>query len=165
MDPCLLFLMNNLMSSFDYVDPSITVQLEFYYRTLSYPEIYIYSFFLISLFYFYFFIFYYFLFLRTSLSFIFIQPMSMVLPGVVGFKLLGKLRDGVTATDLVLTVTQMLRKHGVVGKFVEFYGKPVCLIMLSSCTGVSMIDAPAGAWFPFLLTSDIGLCFLLQGKA
>lgn len=50
------------------------------------------------------------------------QPMSMVLPGVVGFKLLGKLRDGVTATDLVLTVTQMLRKHGVVGKFVEFYG-------------------------------------------
>lgn len=52
-----------------------------------------------------------------------IQPMSMVLPGVVGFKLTGKLRDGVTATDLVLTVTQMLRKHGVVGKFVEFYGK------------------------------------------
>lgn len=52
-----------------------------------------------------------------------LQPMSMVLPGVVGFKLLGKLRDGVTATDLVLTVTQMLRKHGVVGKFVEFYGK------------------------------------------
>lgn len=49
--------------------------------------------------------------------------MSMVLPGVVGFKMTGKLRDGVTATDLVLTVTQMLRKHGVVGKFVEFYGK------------------------------------------
>ena len=51
--------------------------------------------------------------------------MSMVLPGVVGFKLSGKLRDGVTATNLVLTVTQMLRKHGVVGKFVEFYGKPI----------------------------------------
>lgn len=50
------------------------------------------------------------------------QPMSMVLPGVVGFKLSGKLPNGVTATDLVLTVTQMLRKHGVVGKFVEFYG-------------------------------------------
>lgn len=49
--------------------------------------------------------------------------MSMVLPGVVGFKLSGKLRDGVTATDLVLTVTQMLRKHGVVGKFVEFHGR------------------------------------------
>ena len=50
--------------------------------------------------------------------------MSMVLPAVVGFKLSGKLRNGVTATDLVLTVTQMLRKHGVVGKFVEFYGTP-----------------------------------------
>lgn len=49
--------------------------------------------------------------------------MSMVLPGVVGFKLTGKLRTGVTATDLVLTVTQILRKFGVVGKFVEFYGK------------------------------------------
>ena len=49
--------------------------------------------------------------------------MGMVLPGVVGFKLTGKLRDGVTATDLVLTMTQMLRKHDVVGKFVEFYGK------------------------------------------
>lgn len=48
--------------------------------------------------------------------------MSMVLPGVVGLKLSGKLRNGVTATDLVLTVTQMLRKLGVVGKFVEFYG-------------------------------------------
>jgi aconitate hydratase len=59
------------------------------------------------------------------------QPMSMVLPGVVGFKLLGKLRDGVTATDLVLTATQMLRKHGVVGKFVEFYGKSIDTIMYS----------------------------------
>jgi aconitate hydratase len=54
--------------------------------------------------------------------------MSMVLPGVVGFKLTGKLRNGVTATDLVLTVTQMLRKHGVVGKFVEFYGKYFMLV-------------------------------------
>lgn len=51
--------------------------------------------------------------------------MSMVLPGVVGFKLNGKLRNGVTATDLVLTVTQILRKHGVVGKFVEFYGTSI----------------------------------------
>lgn len=48
--------------------------------------------------------------------------MSMVLLGVVGFKLSGKFHDGVTATDLVLTVTQILRKHGVVGKFFEFYG-------------------------------------------
>src|SRR3954464_13427229 len=50
------------------------------------------------------------------------QPYSMVLPEVIGVKLSGKLREGVTATDLVLTVTQMLRKKGVVGKFVEFYG-------------------------------------------
>ncbi len=51
------------------------------------------------------------------------QPMDMLLPDVIGFKLYGKLRDGVTATDLVLTVTQMLRKKGVVDKFVEFYGE------------------------------------------
>lgn len=50
------------------------------------------------------------------------QPISMLIPEVVGFKLTGKLTEGVTATDLVLTVTQMLRKQGVVGKFVEFYG-------------------------------------------
>ncbi len=50
------------------------------------------------------------------------QPISMLIPEVVGFKFTGKLRPGTTATDLVLTVTQMLRKHGVVGKFVEFYG-------------------------------------------
>jgi aconitate hydratase len=50
------------------------------------------------------------------------QPISMLIPEIVGFKLTGKLREGVTATDLVLTVTQMLRKKGVVGKFVEFYG-------------------------------------------
>jgi aconitate hydratase len=50
------------------------------------------------------------------------QPLSMLLPEVVGFKLSGALKEGVTATDLVLTVTQMLRKQGVVGKFVEFYG-------------------------------------------
>lgn len=50
------------------------------------------------------------------------QPISMLIPRVVGFKLSGKLNDGVTATDLVLTITEMLRQHGVVGKFVEFYG-------------------------------------------
>ena len=50
------------------------------------------------------------------------QPISMLIPEVVGFKLTGKLREGITATDLVLTVTQMLRRKGVVGKFVEFYG-------------------------------------------
>ena len=50
------------------------------------------------------------------------QPISMLIPEVIGFKLSGKLKSGVTATDLVLTVTEMLRKKGVVGKFVEFYG-------------------------------------------
>jgi hypothetical protein len=49
------------------------------------------------------------------------QPISMLIPEVIGFKMTGRLREGVTATDLVLTVTQMLRKKGVVGKFVEFY--------------------------------------------
>ena len=51
------------------------------------------------------------------------QPISMLLPQVVGFKLTGKLREGATATDAVLTVTQMLRAKGVVGKFVEFFGE------------------------------------------
>src|SRR4029077_7090012 len=50
------------------------------------------------------------------------QPISMLIPEIIGFKLTGKLREGVTATDLVLTVTQMRRKKGVVGKFVEYYG-------------------------------------------
>ncbi len=50
------------------------------------------------------------------------QPISMLIPEVVGVKLSGKLLEGITATDLVLTITQMLRKHGVVGKFVEFFG-------------------------------------------
>src|SRR3954453_12148644 len=53
------------------------------------------------------------------------QPVSMLIPRVVGFKLEGQLPDGSTATDLVLTVTELLRKHGVVGKFVEFYGTGV----------------------------------------
>ncbi len=53
------------------------------------------------------------------------QPVSMLIPRVVGFKLTGERRAGVTATDIVLTVTEMLRKHGVVGKFVEFYGDGV----------------------------------------
>ena len=56
------------------------------------------------------------------------QAMSMLIPRVVGFKLGGELPEGATATDLVLTVTQRLREHGVVGKFVEFYGpgSPTC---------------------------------------
>ena len=53
------------------------------------------------------------------------QPMSMLIPQVVGFRLDGELPEGATATDLVLTVTELLRKKGVVGKFVEFYGAGV----------------------------------------
>jgi len=60
------------------------------------------------------------------------QPVSMLIPRVVGFKLSGERRPGVTATDVVLTVTEMLRKHGVVGKFVEFYGKGVAEVPLAN---------------------------------
>jgi aconitase A len=65
--------------------------------------------------------------------------MSMVLPSVVGFKLSGKLRDGVTATDLVLTVTHILRKHGVVGKFVEFDGTTSVNLYTSSILILSLM--------------------------
>jgi aconitate hydratase len=60
------------------------------------------------------------------------QPVSMLIPRVVGFKLTGEIKPGVTATDVVLTVTQMLRKHGVVGKFVEFYGEGVAEVPLAN---------------------------------
>ncbi|MBS9532266.1 aconitate hydratase AcnA [Mycobacterium sp. M1] len=60
------------------------------------------------------------------------QPVSMLIPRVVGFKLTGSIRPGVTATDVVLTVTEILRKHGVVGKFVEFYGKGVAEVPLAN---------------------------------
>src|SRR3712207_9048648 len=63
-----------------------------------------------------------FFFNDTATSEIYTLSLHDALPILVGFKLTGKLREGVTATDLVLTVTQMLRKKGVVGKFVEFYG-------------------------------------------
>jgi aconitate hydratase len=60
------------------------------------------------------------------------QPVSMLIPRVVGFKLTGEIKPGVTATDVVLTVTEMLRKHGVVGKFVEFYGRGVAEVPLAN---------------------------------
>ncbi len=60
------------------------------------------------------------------------QPVSMLIPRVVGFKLTGERPAGVTATDVVLTVTEMLRKHGVVGKFVEFYGEGVAEVPLAN---------------------------------
>ena len=60
------------------------------------------------------------------------QPVSMLIPKVVGFKLIGSLKEGVTATDLVLTITEILRKHGVVGKFVEFYGAGCSAVPLAN---------------------------------
>ncbi|MBI1237779.1 MAG: aconitate hydratase AcnA [Alphaproteobacteria bacterium] len=79
------------------------------------------------------------------------QPISMLIPEVVGFKLTGKLNEGVTATDLVLTVTQMLRKKGVVGKFVEFYGPGLDLMTLEDRATIANMAPEYGAtcgYFP-----------------
>ena len=79
------------------------------------------------------------------------QPMDMLLPDVIGFKLYGKLRDGVTATDLVLTVTQMLRKKGVVDKFVEFYGEGLDSMSLTDRATIANMAPEYGAtmgYFP-----------------
>ncbi len=73
------------------------------------------------------------------------QPISMLIPRVVGFKLSGKLADGVTATDLVLTITEMLRKHGVVGKFVEFYGPGVSEIPLANRATIANMSPEFGS--------------------
>ncbi|MBL8047236.1 MAG: aconitate hydratase AcnA [Chthonomonas sp.] len=73
------------------------------------------------------------------------QPSSMLLPQVVGFKLTGALREGVTATDLVLTVTEMLRKHGVVGKFVEFYGAGIANMPLADRATIANMAPEYGA--------------------
>ncbi|XBI09017.1 hypothetical protein VPH35_136659 [Triticum aestivum] len=88
------------------------------------------------------------------------QPMSMVLPGVVGFKLHGTLRDGVTATDLVLTVTQMLRKHGVVGKFVEFYGRGMEELALADRATIANMAPEYGATVGFFPVDHITLEYL-----
>ncbi len=79
------------------------------------------------------------------------QPMDMLLPDVIGFKLYGKLRDGVTATDLVLTVTQMLRQKGVVDKFVEFYGEGLKFMSLADRATIGNMAPEYGAtmgYFP-----------------
>jgi aconitate hydratase len=73
------------------------------------------------------------------------QPISMLIPQVIGFKLLGKLKTGVTATDMVLTVTQMLRKKGVVGKFVEFFGPGVSFLSVADRATVSNMAPEYGA--------------------
>jgi aconitate hydratase len=73
------------------------------------------------------------------------QPVSMLIPRVVGFKLSGKLNDGVTATDLVLTITDMLRRHKVVGKFVEFYGPGVSEVPLSNRATIGNMSPEYGS--------------------
>ncbi len=73
------------------------------------------------------------------------QPISMLIPEVVGFRLTGELREGVTATDLVLTVTEMLRKHGVVGKFVEFFGPGLDHMVLEDRATVGNMSPEYGA--------------------
>src|SRR4051812_16553530 len=73
------------------------------------------------------------------------QPVSMLIPRVVGFKLTGELPDGSTATDLVLTITEMLRKHGVVGKFVEFYGSGVGAVPLANRATIGNMSPEYGS--------------------
>jgi aconitate hydratase len=93
------------------------------------------------------------------------QPVSMLIPEVVGFKLTGKLREGITATDLVLTVTQMLRKQGVVGKFVEFYGDGLADLPLADRATLANMAPEYGATCGFFPVDDITLGYLrLSGR-
>jgi aconitate hydratase len=88
------------------------------------------------------------------------QPISMLLPPVVGFKLHGKLREGCTATDLVLTVTQMLRKKGVVGHFVEFYGAGLSALSLADRATVANMAPEYGATVGFFPVDNETLNYL-----
>jgi aconitate hydratase A / 2-methylisocitrate dehydratase len=88
------------------------------------------------------------------------QPISMLLPQVVGFRLSGKLHEGATATDLVLTVTQMLRKKGVVGKFVEFYGPGVSALAVADRATISNMAPEYGATVGFFPIDDVTLEYL-----
>ncbi|WP_110648001.1 aconitate hydratase AcnA [Salinicola peritrichatus] len=93
------------------------------------------------------------------------QPVSMLIPEVVGFKLTGKLREGITATDLVLTVTQMLRKKGVVGKFVEFYGDGLQDLPLADRATIANMAPEYGATCGFFPVDDETLNYLrLTGR-
>src|SRR5204862_7169217 len=73
------------------------------------------------------------------------QPVSMLIPRVVGFKLTGEIPAGVTATDVVLTITEMLRRHGVVGKFVEFYGESVAQVPLANRATIGNMSPEFGS--------------------
>lgn len=94
------------------------------------------------------------------------QPMSMLIPEVIGFKLEGRLKEGTTATDLVLTVTQMLRKKGVVGKFVEFYGSGLDNLLLSDRATIANMAPEYGATCGFFPIDTITLNYLkLSGRS
>jgi len=88
------------------------------------------------------------------------QPYSMVLPEVIGVKLTGKLKEGVTATDLVLTVTQMLRKRGVVGKFVEFFGPGLSGLTIADRATIGNMSPEYGATCGFFPIDDDTLRYL-----
>jgi aconitate hydratase len=88
------------------------------------------------------------------------QPLSMLLPDVVGFKLKGQLKEGVTATDLVLTVTQMLRKQGVVGKFVEFFGAGLDSMSVADKATIANMAPEYGATCGFFPVDKSALDYL-----
>ena len=88
------------------------------------------------------------------------QPVSMLLPAVVGFRMKGRLREGATATDLVLTVTQMLRKKGVVGKFVEFFGSGVGALALADRATIANMAPEYGATMGYFPVDDQTLTYL-----
>ena len=93
------------------------------------------------------------------------QPIYMLIPEVVGFKLTGKLREGTTATDLVLTVTEILRKHGVVNKFVEFYGPGLADLPLANRATIANMAPEYGATCGFFPVDDETLRYLrLSGR-
>ncbi|QXI26911.1 aconitate hydratase AcnA [Pseudomonas vanderleydeniana] len=93
------------------------------------------------------------------------QPVSMLIPEVIGFKLTGKLKEGITATDLVLTVTQMLRKKGVVGKFVEFYGDGLAELPLADRATIANMAPEYGATCGFFPVDEVTLQYLrLSGR-
>lgn len=94
------------------------------------------------------------------------QPIPMLIPEVIGFKLTGKLKEGVTATDLVLVITQMLRKKGVVGKFVEFYGQGLSHLALSDRATVANMAPEYGATCGIFPVDEMTLNYLtLTGKS
>ncbi|WP_406302507.1 aconitate hydratase AcnA [Streptomyces sp. NBC_00885] len=94
------------------------------------------------------------------------QPVSMLIPRVVGFKLTGELTPGTTATDLVLTITEMLRKHGVVGKFVEFYGEGVAATSLANRATIGNMSPEFGSTAAIFPIDDETIKYLkLTGRS